>query len=233
MRRALSNITAVFLVGGRGKRLRPLTDTIPKPLIEIDGTTAFGETLQKLYYTGFKNCFVIGHYKFELFKSYQIDSQINFENLVFIRELIPKGTGGALNELPSSITSDILVVFGDIFWEKGLDELLQKHFSEKNTVTLGLTTLSQQVPYGIITEYRGRVESFKERPRINYKTFAGIAALKTDLLKVTKEWSTFGFDAIINYALESRLSVSSSEIVGWRHLETIDSFKKKPIDDQS
>jgi len=140
-----SKIKAVILVGGRGERLRPLTDTIPKPMLEIDGKPILEHQIRLLKKYGIGNVVICGYYLFDKIRDYFKDGSGFGVSIGYSYEESPLGTGGAIKKIESSIDSTFLVLYGDIMLEMDILKLIIFH--KKNNSLLTLVLHESDHPY--------------------------------------------------------------------------------------
>jgi D,D-heptose 1,7-bisphosphate phosphatase len=133
-----AEMKAVVLVGGRGERLRPLTDNIPKPMLEIKGKPILEHQIELLKKYGIRNVLVCGHYLFEKIKDYFGDGSEFGVKIDYSDEEIPMGTGGAIKKVESLIDSTFIVLYGDIMLEMDLMKLVMFHKKKSSLLTLVL-----------------------------------------------------------------------------------------------
>ncbi len=133
-----AKMKAVILVGGRGERLRPLTDTLPKPMLEIDGKPILEHQIELLKKYGIRDILVCGHYLFEKIKNYFKDGSVFGVGISYSDEETPMGTGGAIKKVEGFIDSTFIVLYGDIMLEMNLMKLVMFHKEKKSLLTLVL-----------------------------------------------------------------------------------------------
>jgi mannose-1-phosphate guanylyltransferase len=149
---------AVVLAGGYGKRLRPLTDEKPKPLLPVAGKPIIEWQIQWLVKHGVKQFIIATGYKKELMVEWASQSSDKFgvEILVSI-EKEPMGTGGAIKRLREFLKENFLVVNGDIL--TNLDVSLLKG---GEVATIALVPLKS--PFGVVKTEDNKVVEFVEKP---------------------------------------------------------------------
>ncbi|MGW0579514.1 sugar phosphate nucleotidyltransferase [Streptomyces sp. NPDC002920] len=160
---------AIILVGGKGTRLRPLTNHTPKPLLDVAGSSFIRHQIAKLMDAG------VGHVVFatsylaslfeEEFKNFTRDLEISYAV-----EEVPLGTGGAIRNagrlLRGPADAPVLVLNGDILSGVDLRAVLRQHEAREADVTLHLTRVPDPRAFGLVpTDEDGRVLSFLEKPR--------------------------------------------------------------------
>ena len=155
-----SSLKAVILAGGYGKRLRPLTDERPKPMIEVGGRPIVEWQILWLKRFGIKSFIFLTGYKREVLIDWV---SRNAERLgisyMFLTENEPLGTGGAVKRIRDFINEDFLVLNGDIITDLDIEKLRVK---DGEVAALALVPLRS--PYGIVYIEDGKVKAFIEKP---------------------------------------------------------------------
>jgi len=173
---------AVILAGGHGKRLRPLTDDRPKPLIEVAGRPIIEWQILWLRYHGITSFVVLAGYLKEKLID-RLGSGKRFDvNIAFSVEDEPLGTAGALRNAMHLLREDFLVVNGDII----TDVDVTKINLEDGIVSMVLVPLRS--PYGIVNVKEGKVVKFEEKPILqDYWINAGLYLMKPDVAQFLPE----------------------------------------------
>ena len=127
---------ALILAGGRGERLRPLTDKIPKPLLPVKGKPLLEWQVELLKKYRINEIMICGHYMFDKIKEYFGTGARFGVNIKYIYEEVPLGTGGAMKNAESEINSTVVVIYGDIFTDINIKNLLTFHKSKKADATI-------------------------------------------------------------------------------------------------
>lgn len=178
----------VLMAGGRGQRLHPLTDTRPKPLLNVGGKPILEQIIDQFVSQGFKRFWISVGYKAELIERHFGNGSSKGLKIKYIHEDQPLGTAGSLNLLP---------VFGVPFIVSNADVLvhptiqygrLMEHHARSNaqaTVCLGLH--QYQVPYGVAVFEDERLVAFREKPIENIQVNAGIYVLDPTALAYLPE----------------------------------------------
>ncbi len=196
-----------ILAGGRGKRMFPLTDLTPKPLLQIGNTTIL-ETL----ITSFKNQ---GFYNFTISVNYLYDKIVNYIkskkykdiNIKFVYEKKKLGTAGPLSKLKIKNTKPIIVINSDIYTRLNFLELLIFHNKNNNALTLGSHLYNQQIPYGVISSRKNVNTIIQEKPFFEHKISAGIYIINPPLLKRIKKNQFLNMNEFINSEYKKKTKV--------------------------
>jgi len=176
--------TAVIMAGGKGTRLLPLTQSIPKPMIEVGGKPIIKRIIDKLIVEGFENIVIsLGHLS-EVIENYVKNSNFN-ANIVFSKEEKPLGTAGALANIKKlGINYPILVTNGDILCECNLSRVLDKAQDNKyDGIMLGKEE-KFTMPFGVIEHDNGRWKGITEKPIYKFIINAGIYMLSESMIEL-------------------------------------------------
>ncbi|HLD39238.1 MAG TPA: HAD-IIIA family hydrolase [archaeon] len=135
----IKDMSAVILVGGRGERMRPLTDNLPKPMLPIKGKPILEHQINLLRKYGINNITLCGHYLFQKIIDYFGDGSDFSVKMTYIDEPEPLGTGGALKNAENKIKSkNFILMNGDIATNIHLSKLIQFHLEKNALATLVL-----------------------------------------------------------------------------------------------
>lgn len=156
---------AVVLVGGEGTRLRPLTETIPKPLIPVMDRRFLDKVLDHLVRHGVAEVVMSSPYLEETFGPF-IQARAGHPKIAWITEETALGTGGAIvNALGHLGDESFLALNGDILTDLDLTAMLAYHRERGAAATIALTHVDDARPFGLVpTEDDGRVIEFREKP---------------------------------------------------------------------
>ncbi len=130
--------TAAILAGGRGERLRPLTDDIPKPMVEIAGKPLLEHHVRSLAAQGFSRVFLLTGYKSEVIETHFGDGSRFGLTIHHLREASPLGSGGALNALRGRVTEDFMLLYGDVYVDADLQRMARFHTQRRPMATLAV-----------------------------------------------------------------------------------------------
>jgi mannose-1-phosphate guanylyltransferase len=155
---------AVVLVGGEGTRLRPLTETVPKPLIPFLNRPFLNHVLDHLVDHGVHEAILSSPYLEDGFRGF-LQSRRGDPAVTWITEAEPLGTSGAVAGALDHLDDTFLVLNGDILTDLDLSALIDFHRRSKAIGTIALTRVADARPFGLVdTETDGRVVAFREKP---------------------------------------------------------------------
>src|SRR6478735_600341 len=128
---------AVVMVGGRGERLRPLTDTLPKPLLEVGGRPIVERILTRLAEAGITDVWLTVNYLAHMFEDVIGDGSRLGLRVRYLHEQEPLGTAGALALLPTDeVTGPVVVTNGDLVTDVDFAELVARHTAQGASITV-------------------------------------------------------------------------------------------------
>ena len=175
----------VFLMaGGFGKRLHPLTENTPKPLLTIGDKPIIETIIKQFIEYGFHDFYISTHFKSEQIKEYFKDGTQFGVSINYINEETPLGTAGSLGLLPKDIPElPIIVMNGDLLTKVNFNNLLEFHNSSGADATMCVREYDIKVPFGVVEIKKGRVERITEKPVHKFFVNAGIYVLNNKLIK--------------------------------------------------
>jgi len=174
----------VLMAGGLGSRLRPITNTCPKPLINIGSKPILETILENFILYGFHRFYISVNYKAEMFYDYFGDGSKWGVEINYINESKQMGTAGALAMLPEGIDKPIIVMNGDILTKINFKHLLDFHNAGKADATMCVREYSFQVPYGVVKLNHDELLGIEEKPEHHFFVNGGIYVLEPDVLKL-------------------------------------------------
>jgi NDP-sugar pyrophosphorylase family protein len=221
---------AVVLAGGRGVRLRPLTYTIPKPLLPVGEKPILEEIIERLKAFGFDEVVIAVGYRAELIETYFRDGTHLGVQIEYVREAQPLGTAGPLGlvrdacELPAG--EALLAMNGDVLTDLDLRAFMTWHASNGCDLTVATREYRLQHPYGVITTDGARVTGIVEKPAVTDVVSAGIYALQPSALDVIPRDAFFDMPDLVNRLLEAGRSVGAYCFDGeWLAIDRIEQLE--------
>lgn len=178
------DVPVVIMAGGKGTRLKPLTNVLPKPLIPIGEKTIMELIVDKFCQHGVRQFYISVNYKHELIKFY-FDSLENKEyNIEYVREQDFLGTAGSLFLLKNKISTTFFVSNCDIIVDEDYSEVYNYHVSSQNAITLVASLKHLTIPYGTLTSgENGELISLQEKPELTYMINTGMYVLNPEVLQ--------------------------------------------------
>jgi NDP-sugar pyrophosphorylase family protein len=171
-----SNV-AVIMAGGKGTRLRPITEIIPKPMVEVAGRPLLERTVLHLVGHGIRTVYLSVNFMSEVIERHFGDGSEFGCRIEYLRETEPLGTGGALSLLRERPASPLVVLNGDVVTAIDLTTMLHSHVASGHAATIGVGPYKVQILFGTVTERDGLLVDFEEKPTIGVLVNRGIYVL--------------------------------------------------------
>jgi dTDP-glucose pyrophosphorylase len=179
--RTLLPVSALVMAGGKGERLKPYTDHVPKPMLKIGDKPIIEHTIDRLISFGISEIFVSVKYLKEQIMAYLGDGSSKGVKIYYIQESEPLGTLGAFAFMSDIAHEDILVMNSDLLTNIDLEEFFQVYKNEGACMGVASIPYQVNVPYAVLETKQNRVLSFVEKPSYTYYSNGGIYFMKTSL----------------------------------------------------
>ncbi len=167
----------VLMAGGQGKRLRPLTEDTPKPLLPVGGRPILERILDGLIEQGFHRFAISVNYHAQMIIDHFGDGARWGVDVSYLREETPLGTAGPLGLLPERPQSPVIVMNGDLLTQVNLSKLLDYHADRHAHASMGVRKYDFQVPFGVVRLEGDEMVGIDEKPTHEFFVNAGIYAL--------------------------------------------------------
>ena len=153
----------VLMVGGLGKRLRPLTESTPKPMLIIDNKPILQIIIEQFRNYGYKDIIMCLNYKSNIIKDFFGDGSDFGVNIEYVIESKRLGTAGALSLLKNIITDSFFVMNGDIITSLNFEHLENFHLNKKSMATMCVKQYDFEIPYGVVNIVDEKIKSIEEK----------------------------------------------------------------------
>jgi dTDP-glucose pyrophosphorylase len=223
----------VFLMaGGFGKRLRPLTDYTPKPLLKIGKKAILETILDQFVSAGFYNFYISTHYKAEMVREHFGDGSDWGVSINYVYEDEPLGTAGALGLLPKDLPElPILMMNGDLLTKINFEHLLNFHNEQGGDATMCVREYDFQVPYGVIKAKDHRIRSIVEKPLHKFFVNAGIYVLTKSILDMVDGKSYLDMTDMLESKIKHDGQVNMFPVHEyWLDIGQVDQFEQAQTD---
>lgn len=206
------NSCAVLVVaGGRGERLRPVTDSVPKPLIPVGGVPILERLLTQFVRHGFREFYIAISYLGSMIRDYFGDGSAWGVTIEYIEEESPLGTAGALGKLPRE-AKRVLLTNADLLTRANFAALISEHIQSDVEVTMLTREVSVRSEFGLVTQdHFGRVTEIKEKPVQTYVINAGAYVIELDRIRSKLPEVPFSATDLIEALLDAGDRISSFE----------------------
>ncbi|MXQ09149.1 CBS domain-containing protein [Alphaproteobacteria bacterium GH1-50] len=172
----------VLMAGGLGTRLRPLTETVPKPMLEVGGKPLLEQIIAGFAEQGFWRITVSVNYRKEMVQDYFGDGSALGVEIDYVEEEKRMGTAGALSLLPERPEGPFVVMNGDLLVSLRFDQLLDFHRRLDAAGTMVVREYAHQVPYGVVRHEGDLMTGIEEKPVARYFVNGGIYVLSPEAL---------------------------------------------------
>jgi len=224
-------VDAVIMAGGKGTRLRPLTEHTPKPLLKVGSKPIMEHNLDRLALYGIDDFWISVKYLGEQIEDYFGNGSQKNINLSYVWEDKPLGTIGAVSKIDDFSHDYVLLTNSDL-----LTNLDYEHFFldfKNNDADLAVVTIPYQVniPYAVLETNNGHVINFKEKPTYTYYSNGGIYLIKKSALKYLPKESFFNATDLMEKLIEDGKKVVSYPLSGyWLDVGKHEDFEKAQRD---
>jgi len=157
---------ALFLVGGFGTRLRPITNDLPKPMVPIMGKPLLERNFENLKRHGITDIVLSMCYQPEKIENYFGDGKKYGVNIKYVTEEVPLGTAGAIKNAQEFLDDTFMVFNADILSDIDFTEMIRFHKDRKALATIAATEVDNPSDYGVIEhDEQDFITGFKEKPK--------------------------------------------------------------------
>ena len=197
----------IIMSGGQGKRLRPLTYLIPKPMIKINSRPMLQMIIEKAKAQGFRNFYLIVNYLNEVIENYFGNGKKFGINITYVREKDPLGTAGGLSKLKNKIKTSFVISNCDVLSSIRYDSLLEFHIKNKSSATMALSNYKWKNPFGVVRTKNSLITKIIEKPTYESFVNTGIYVLNPDVLKILKNNKSIDMTDLINKLINSKKKI--------------------------
>jgi dTDP-glucose pyrophosphorylase len=218
-------LDAILMAGGKGIRLKPLTDSTPKPLLKVGSKTIIEHNIGRLSYYGIENIDIslgyLGH---------KIEEQVGNGsrqgvNIRYIHEDEPLGTIGAAKKTSTKEHSVILLMNSDLLTDIDFEDFYSTFIAENADMAVATIPYQQQVPYAVMEVDGNNVTGLKEKPTYTYYSNAGIYLIKRELLELIPDNTFYDATDLMENMIRMKKKLISCPILGyWLDIGKPDDF---------
>ncbi len=230
-KKSIVPVDAVIMAGGRGVRLQPLTNELPKPLLKVGGVPIIERNVTRLVKFGIENINISVNYLGELLEEHFKDGSEFDANVKYVKEDTPLGTIGAVSKIENFSNDTVLVMNSDLLTNIDFEDFYSEFEDSKSDMMVASIPYKVDVPYAILEEDKGRVLSLKEKPTYTYYSNAGIYLIQKNLLKYIPEGECFNATDLMELVIDKGLTLRTYPIKGyWLDIGKMEDFEKAQMD---
>jgi len=223
-------ISAVIMAGGFGKRLMPLTEKTPKPMLPIGNRPLLERTIGRLRQEGIQDVRLTTHYLSENIQKHFGNGEHFGVRIEYAHEENSMGTAGGL-KLLSRPTKPFIVINGDILTGVSFQEMYNFHKYHQPLMTVGVRKYEVKVPFGVIECEDFRITALKEKPSLSFFINAGVYLLEPMAFDMIPEGVHFDMTDLIEKILQSGHSVVGFPITEyWLDIGHYEDYQKAQED---
>ena len=164
----------ILMVGGLGTRLRPLTNDVPKPMLDVGNKPILHTIVENFAKYGYTDIIMCVNYKSEIIKEYFGNGDKFGVKIEYVLENKRMGTAGALSLLQKRPKDDFFVMNGDLLTNVNFEYLHEYHKDSNALASICIRKYEMQVPYGVVNVRANKVTSIEEKPTQSFFVSAGI-----------------------------------------------------------
>lgn len=188
----------LLMAGGLGTRLRPHTETVPKPMIDIGGRPLIEHSIRAFAAQGFRRFFLSVNYLADRVKAHFGDGSALEVEISYLEETERLGTAGCLRLLPPGFDRTLIVMNGDILTRVNFARLLSYHRETGADATMCLREYRVRVPFGVAQFREDRLVGLQEKPEQSHMVNAGLYALSPSVLPLIPPAGLFDMTALFD-----------------------------------
>jgi dTDP-glucose pyrophosphorylase len=233
------DIPVVIMAGGKGTRLKPITNIIPKPLIPIGQKPIIEHIIERFVASGSSTFYISVNYKAAMIRNHFEEMVDKPYSIHYFEEDRPLGTAGSLSLLKNKIDSTFFVSNCDIMLDQSYEEVYKYHRENKNELTLIGAVKNYAIPYGTLQLTQdGLLKEITEKPEYNFLVNAGFYVIEPTLLNEIPEGDFFHITHLMEKIMQrnGRIGVFPVSEASWMDVgnwveynETLKKFGESPF----
>lgn len=231
LHRSYLPIDAIIMAGGKGQRLRPLTENTPKPLLKVGDKPIIERNIDRLAVYGIDDITISLNYLGEQLEDYFGDGSKKGININYIWEKEPLGTIGAVGLIPEFQNEFILVMNSDLLTNIDFESFFMDFMDSDADLSILSIPYKVDIPYAVLETENGRITSLKEKPRYTYYSNGGIYLMKREVLDRIPKGDFYNATDLIEELIDDGKHVKTYPLVDyWLDIGNHDDFKKAQSD---
>ena len=226
-KKTLLKLPIVIMAGGKGSRLKPFTEVLPKPLIPLNNKTVVEHIIDSFKNSGIKEFYISINFKGKILKAFF--EELNPKLIIkFIEENKPLGTAGSLYKLKEKISSTFFVTNCDVIFKFDFTDLINFHKNNHSDMTLVVSANQFEVPYGACElNQEGFLKKIIEKPKLDYLVNTGLYVFEPSILNYIPKNKFLNMNDLIQKLIKDnkKLSVFPINNDTWLDLGQWDEYK--------
>jgi dTDP-glucose pyrophosphorylase len=219
--------TVILMVGGLGTRLRPLTDSTPKPMLNVGGKPILQTIVEGFIDSGFTNIVMCLGYKSNVIQDYFKDGSDFDANIEYVVEEKRMGTAGALTLLTSKLNNPFFVMNGDLLTNVDYRKMLDFHEEYNAKATMCVREYDIEVPYGVVNLDNENITSIKEKPVHSFFVNAGIYLLEPENITLIPNNKFYDMPTLFKELITAKEKIASFPLQEyWLDIGRLEDYEK-------
>lgn len=224
-------IDAVIMAGGRGQRLQPLTNTVPKPLLKVGNKAIMEHNLERLSSFGIDDFWVSVKYLGEQIENYFGTGKDRNIKIDYVWEKDSLGTIGAVSKIKNFEHDYVLITNSDLLTNIDYEQFFLEFIKQDADIAVLTIPYQVSIPYAVLETSNNQIKSFKEKPTYTYYSNGGVYLLKREVLSYIPENTFFNATDLIEKLILDNKKVTSFPFSGyWLDVGKHEDFEKAQID---
>ena len=224
-------IDAIIMAGGKGTRLLPLTEHVPKPMLKIGDKPIIDYNVDLLKSYGVSHITLSVRYLKELIEDHFQDGSSRELDIKYITEDEPLGTIGAVKQIKEFHNDYVLVMNSDLLTNIDLEAMFDSLLRNDADMIVATTDYQVQIPYGVVESTGGLITGLKEKPTYTYFSNAGIYMFKKEVVQYIPNNSNFNATDLLEKLIKNNHKVTHFPITSyWLDIGKHNDFEKAQKD---
>lgn len=220
------NNRVIIMAGGKGVRLRPMTTSVPKPLVSLGGKPMLHRLLENLSAEGFREVAISINYLGEQIEESVGDGSSWGLSVTYLREKVALGTAGSLGLLDPRPTDPVLVVNADVLTGARWGDLLAQHTRHGAAISVGMRVHDIEHPFGVLDLDGSTVTGIREKPIWREFVSAGVYAISPEVFTLISRDEYLDMPDLVSLALTQDLLVEGFPLhEPWLDVGTPEDFR--------
>lgn len=224
-------LDVVIMAGGRGERLKPLTNSTPKPLLKVGDKPIIEHNLDRLISFGVDDFWISIRYLGDQIMDYFKSGEQKSVRIQYVTEDSPMGTIGSVGKINNFDHDYVLVTNSDLLTNLDYEDFFLSFLQSNADLSVVTIPYEVNVPYAVLETSNGHVMSFKEKPTFTYYSNGGIYLVKREVLDLIPKNSMFNATDLIERLISEKRTVHSYPLHGyWLDIGKMEDFNKAQHD---
>jgi dTDP-glucose pyrophosphorylase len=224
-------VDALIMAGGRGERLKPLTDITPKPLLKVGEKPIIEHNIDRLNTYGIDDVWISVRYLGQQLVDYFQDGSKKSIRIKYIWEENALGTAGSLAFLEGLNHDHILMLNSDLLTNIDFEDLYLFFEHHQADFVVACIPYNVNVPYAVMETRDKKVIGFKEKPTYTYYSNAGIYLMKKEVIDLIPKNQAYNATDLMEQLIQQGKNVVAYPLLGyWLDIGNHRDFNKAQID---